>query len=482
MRLIGFLPDVDDHTEGVITDCAMIEPTMRGFAGAPSLVTPSGVTALASGCRGASLNLQLDGTGRLFAGTATKLYESTSWTDVTRAVGGNYTGSTDTRWSFAQFGNVALASNKSDEMQKSIGSGAFSNLAGAPRAKFIDTVAGFVMAINYNDGTDTPDGWYCSAFQDYSDWTPDIGTQCANGRLFDTPGELTGGKSLGGNMIAYKLDAIYVGQYVGAPFIWDWQLVSGEIGAVSQEAIIDIGNYHIFLGRNDIWQFDGTRPSSIAEGIHNWFFEEQLNPAYAYKTIGAHDKSKSLVYFYYVSKAASEIDSCIVYNYKSGKWTRANRSIQAALEYRVGGFTYAGFSSAYPTYADIPAISYGSPFWNATSPVVGVFNTSNQLQTLTGVSVTSSITGGWFGDDLASMTIQRVTPKFIKAPTTCTITNYYRNESGTPQQTGNTTTMNRGRVGVHRRAKWHKIKMDYTGDHEIPDVSIQAKRAGVESL
>jgi hypothetical protein len=148
----------------------------------------------------------------------------------------------------------------------------------------------------------------------------------------------------------------------------------------------------------------------------------------------------------------------------------------------VGGFTYSSFSAAYATYSAIPAISYGSPFWNSTSPVIGVFNTSNQLQTLTGVSGNSTITGGWFGDDLTSMTIQRVTPRFIDAPTTCTIQNYYRNESGTPQQTGNTTTMNRGRVGVHRRAKWHKINMSFTGDYEITDVSIQAKRAGTESL
>lgn len=482
MKLIGFLPDIDDHTEGVITDCEMVEPSMKGFVGAPSLITASGVSALAAACKGASLNLQLDGTGRLFAGTATKLYESTAWTDVTRAVGGNYTGSTDTRWSFAQFGNVALASNKVDEMQKSVSSGAFSNLAGAPKAKFIDTVAGFVMALNYNDGTDTPDGWYCSAYQDYTDWTADIGTQCANGRLFDTPGEITGGKSLGGNIIAYKLDAIYIGQYVGAPFIWDWQLISGEIGAVSNEAVVDIGNMHIFMGRNDIWQFDGTRPVSVSEGIHDWFFEEQLNPAYAYKTIGAHDKSKSLVYFYYCSKSSSDIDSCIIYNYKNSRWTRANRSIEAALEYRVGGFTYSSFSTAYSTYADIPAISYGSPFWNSTSPVIGVFNTSHQLQTLTGVSTSSTITGGWFGDDLSSMTVQRVTPRFIDNPTACTIQNFYRNESGIAQSTGATTTMNRGRVGIYRRAKWHKVKLAFTGDYEITDVAIQAQRAGTESL
>ena len=480
MKLLSFQPDLDDHLEGVITDCEMVEPTMKGMSGAPSLVTPAGASALPSACKGASLNLQLDGTSRLFIGTATHLYESTALTDVSRAA--PYTGGTDTRWSFAQFGNVALASNKNDAMQKSVASGAFSDLAGAPKAAFIDTVAGFVMAANYNDGTDTVDGWYCSAYQDYTDWAADIGTQCAFGRLLDTPGAITGMKALGENAIIYKLDATYIGQYVGAPFIWAWQLISGEIGAVSQEAVIDIGNRHIFMGRNDIWSFDGTRPVSIAEGIRDWFFNEQLNAAYAYKTIGTHDKNKSLVYFYYVSKASNTIDSCIVFNYKANKWARANRSIEAALEYRVGGYTYASFAAAYATYNDIPNVSYGSPFLTATTPVSTIFDTTHTIKTLTGISEASSITGGWFGDDIGSMTLQRVTPRFIVAPDSMTMSNYYINTSGVNEIAGATNAMNRGRVGVYRRAKWHKLKFNFTGNYEISDYLAQATRNGSESL
>jgi hypothetical protein len=353
-------------------------------------------------------------------------------------------------------------------------------LAGAPKASFIDTIAGFVMAFNYNDGSDVVDGWYCSAYQDYTDWTPDIGTQCANGRFLDTPGAVSAGKALGENAVAYKLDSMYVGQYVGAPFIWAWQLVSGEVGAVSNEAVIDIGTSHIFVGRNDIWRFDGTRPVSIADGIRDWFFNEQLNSQYAYKTIGSHDKNKSLIYFYYVSRTATTIDSCIVYNYKSGKWSRANRAIEACLEYRVGGYTYASYTTAYSTYADVPAISYGSPFWTASTPVSGLFDTTHTLKSLTGVSASSSITGGWFGDDLGMMTVQRVTPRFIQAPTSAAMTNYYVNKSGEAQTTGATNTMTRGRVGVYRRAKWQKLKWSFVGDYELTDLIIEAKSAGKE--
>ena len=50
MKLLSFQPDLDDHLEGVITDCEMVEPTMKGMSGAPSLVTPAGASALPSAC------------------------------------------------------------------------------------------------------------------------------------------------------------------------------------------------------------------------------------------------------------------------------------------------------------------------------------------------------------------------------------------------------------------------------------------------
>ena len=99
---IGFLPDADEHTQGIITDCEMAIPTMKGYKGAPSGVSQT--AALAAACRGAAYVIKLDNTTRLFAGTQTNLYElnGTSWTDVTAA--STYTGSADSAWRYTQFG------------------------------------------------------------------------------------------------------------------------------------------------------------------------------------------------------------------------------------------------------------------------------------------------------------------------------------------------------------------------------------------
>lgn len=479
MKLLGFFPDFDEHTEGLVTNCEMLVPTEKGYKGAESL-TSTAYAALATSCRGAATLTKLDGTTRFIAGVQTKLWEGAggSWTDVTAV--SDYIGSASSKWRFAQFGDVSLATNKVDALQKSVTSGDFSALSGAPKASMVETVAGFVMVADYNDGTDTPDGWYCSAFEDYTNWTPSIATQCANGRLFDTPGKITGLRRIGKDCVIYKENAVYLGQWVAGDVIWAWSLISGEIGAVSQEGIVSIETAHFFVGMNDIWVFDGTRPASIGEGIKKWFFND-LNMTYRNNIIGAHDKERSLVYFYYPDTTSSgECNACIVYNYKTRKWGRANRTIEAAVEWISGGYTYTSLAAAFTTYADLPAVAYDSPFWRGSTINVAVFDSAHTLKTLSGESSTSSLTGNWFGDGIKHLHLQRVIPQFINDATSATLTNYYRDTYGVDQTTGATTDMSRARFSIFWRARFHKVKMAFTGAHEITGYIVQAVEAGKE--
>jgi hypothetical protein len=81
-RITGWMPDADPFAPGVIADCSMMEPSVRGMKAASSAAdTP--LAALAAECRGAALVTRLDGTKRLLAGTRTRIYEAatTVWTD-----------------------------------------------------------------------------------------------------------------------------------------------------------------------------------------------------------------------------------------------------------------------------------------------------------------------------------------------------------------------------------------------------------------
>ena len=114
-KFIGYAPDADPATPGVLTECEMMEPALRGMKSAPAAVATN-LPALLAECRGAALVTKLDGTKRLIAGTQTDLYEAgtATWTGVSSAT---YTGSLDGSWDFAQWGNITLAVNGVDMAQ-----------------------------------------------------------------------------------------------------------------------------------------------------------------------------------------------------------------------------------------------------------------------------------------------------------------------------------------------------------------------------
>lgn len=110
IKYIGFSPDLDPSTPGVLTDCDNIIPTTKGFSAGNSLVD-SGLTALDGPCSGAYVGTLLDGTKRIVAGTQAKLWDISggAWTDRSQA--GGYTGLSP--WRFTMFGNNILATNRS---------------------------------------------------------------------------------------------------------------------------------------------------------------------------------------------------------------------------------------------------------------------------------------------------------------------------------------------------------------------------------
>ena len=230
----------------------------------------------------------------------------------------------------------------------------------------------------------------------------------------DSPGPITAGKKLGDIIVAYKESAMYVGQYVGAPLIWDFRRVPGDIGTPVQEAVVSTGTAHFFIGPDDFYMFDGSRPTALNSPVRNWFFNN-VNRSLLYKTCGTFDRVNQRAYWWFVSSCLSSgtLDKCIVYNVKTNQWGKIHKSIEYVAEYITAGMTYEGLGTAYSTYDDLPTyISYNSPFWNSGGSVVTYFGTDHKAYQLSGVSGESSIVTGHYGDNINYSTIEQNTPAF----------------------------------------------------------------------
>lgn len=491
IALNGFSPDLDPATPGVISDCSNLVPTLRGFAGEKTPVVVS--NPLPSASFGMATLLRQDGNMREIAGTSTRLYELSgiTWNDISQT--GGYS-PVNGRWRFGQFGNATLATNGADSIQVSnTSSTPFAALGAgsvkAPSALIIETVAGFVMAFNTNDapGSPTygysPDRWWCSALYDHTDWTPSVSTQCATGRFIDAPGPITAAKKLGDSMVVYKDRAMFIGTYQGPPIIWAWQQVSSEVGCISPDAVVNIGTAHIFFGADHFWMFDGSRPIDIGTPIREWFLANSSSTGRSLMQAN-YDRKNGLVRFYYTSAGGSlgTLDRCLVYHVPTGRWGRADITIESVSECILPGVTFdqfGTFNGGSWTWDTLPNISYNSDTFASQFGIPGIIDSTHTLNSMTGSTVTATILTGAYGDDDLYSSLKRVRCRFTVLPTTATIRTSSAPSNAGPYATSTKfANLNGTKFDILQQGRWHRALITFNGNFEVSGLDFQLESRG----
>jgi hypothetical protein len=444
--------------------------------GAPSLATISGVPPLIAECRNAAVGTKLDGSRRVFAGTAAALYElvAGAWSDVSRGAG--YTLGADDRWDAVQFGDATLLANKSCKIQRSPGSGAFADIASAPQAMAIESAAGFVVAFNTNAGNDY---WHCCALMDDTDWAISLSNQATSGRLVSTPGEITAAKVFGDQIVAYKDRSMYLGRYVGSPVVWQWDVVPGDVGCVGPDAVTDLGGLgHIIVGRSDIMLFDGTRPVSIVSNVLRQWFYSNVSQQFLYRTIVIHDKQNGVVWIFYPSVSSSVCDQALVYHLTTKRWGKATQTIEAALNYVQSGASIDGLDAYAATIDTLPPVSLDSQYWLAGGRVMSLMTSAHQLSTLSGVCGASSMTLWDVGDDQVVTQLKRLRVGYQVAPASASAVGQQKLSRGETLAAGSTGAYVAGKFDMRQSARFHRVRVDAVGDWVAAAVDFDLSPAG----
>ncbi len=469
--ITGFAPDADSTTPGILTDCSNLVPTLRGMSGAPTPLDAN-LPALPSECRGAAVMARLDKLSRVFVGTQTALYELSSTSLVNQSRPSGYAGNIENRWRFAQFGNASLACNETEQLQVSTGAGtAFADIPQSPRARIIVTASGFVLAFCINAayaGGDRPDGWACSHLYDHMTWAPAESNQAAFGYLLDTPGEIRAAQRLGRDVVVYKERSLYLGRYVGKPVVWQWDLVSSNVGAISAEAIIDTGTAHVFIGRDDFWVFDGARPMPIKSAPKEWFFGYS-DPTYRYRIRSHFDQAKNLCWWFFpTAGSGGALTEAVVYNLSTDRWGRVALPIETVFQYQGAETNYDSWPDDLGiTYDTLPDLPFDSPAFDTSASAMGIVATDHKIKTLTGPAGAASLTTGDFGDDEQYTTLSRVAPRFTRRPGASSMTHYTRDFDGGALENRGSTTLAGSHFDPLASGRYHRLRIDLSGDFEI---------------
>jgi hypothetical protein len=107
-----------------------------------------------------------------------------------------------------------------------------------------------------------------------------------------------------------------------------------------------------------------------------------------------------------------------------------------------------------------------------------VVNGSHVVSTLSGTCAASSFTTGDIGDDEGYRTCSNLRVRYTAKPTTSTATGYTKDAEGDAVATGSSQAQADGRHNLRQTARWHRFKVDTTGDFTVTAVRPEFREGG----
>jgi hypothetical protein len=259
-RFGEWLPDLADSPDH-LTVAQNVRAVGNGYAPVPglSVITPT----LGGQFTGGGAFVQSNGTAHVLAARADalRLYSSSAWSDVLTSL------ATTSRWYFAQFGDRVIFAHGGQLSTYIMSTGVGQEISEAP-ANAIDvaTVGDFVMCLT----SDHRVVW--SEFNDSDNWTPGE-NQSDEQPLLDGG---AGVRIVGGEYaLILQKNCIRRVQYVGAPVVFQFNVISPEIGCMAGGSVASVGRLVFFLSERGFQMCNGVEVTPIGdEKFNRWFFAQ----------------------------------------------------------------------------------------------------------------------------------------------------------------------------------------------------------------
>lgn len=364
-----WLPDLAPN--GTLTAVQNALPIANGYA--PVKGFSPVTTALSAAPVGAASYVASDGTSALIAATSGGLYRySSSWSQILSLA-------TSNRWRFTQFGDNAIYANGGTIGSYGLISGTAAAIAGAPTATDVATVRDFVMALGIN-GNKQLCGW--SEFNNSQAWPMDGLTNESDQQPLPDGGE--GVAIIGGEYgIILQKRAIRRVAYVGGDVIFQFDVISHDVGCMAQGSACNADRLIFFLSERGFMMCDGVIVFPIGEEkINRWFFNTYSRQDIA-NIWSAIDPRRCIV-MWGMTGTPGRI---ICYNWVLKRWTVLSLDVQGI---------FSGFTSnvSIDSLGNIDALgtSLDDPIYAGGNPLVLIANSSNVLGTLGGGTLSPSFT------------------------------------------------------------------------------------------
>jgi hypothetical protein len=161
------------------------------------------------------------------------------------------------------------------------------------------------------------------------DWVPAITNQSGEFRLSHGSYIVTSNPTRQENLI-WTDSALYSMQYLGAPYVWGFNLLMDNLSIVSPNAAVTANNVTYWMGRDKFYVYSGrveTLPCALRQYVFN-----DLNLDQAYQVFSGSNEAYNEVWWFYCSNGSDVVDKYVIYNYLENIWYYGSMNRTAWLD------------------------------------------------------------------------------------------------------------------------------------------------------
>ena len=153
--------------------------------------------------------------------------------------------------------------------------------------------------------------------EDYTQWTPAITNQAGSFTLSDGS-QIVATMQARQEILVWTDSALYSMQYLGAPYVWGFQILADNLSIASQNAVATANNVTYWMGVDKFYMYSGrveTLPCTLRSYVYN-----DINIAQASQFFAGTNEGFNEIWWYYCSASSDTIDKYVVYNYLERVW------------------------------------------------------------------------------------------------------------------------------------------------------------------
>lgn len=196
----------------------------------------------------------------------------------------------------------------------------------------VSDVSRFVFAMGCNEiGSSTIDPMLIrwSDQEDAWNWTPAATNQAGEIRL-SHGSEISTAIQTRQEILVWTDIALYSLQYVGAPIVWQTQLLSDNISIMGPNAMATAANVAYWMGKDKFYKYDGT-VQTLRCDLRRYVFDD-INQGQPYQVCCGTNEGFNEIWWFYCSANSTVVDKYVVYNYAEDLWHYGNMGRTAWLD------------------------------------------------------------------------------------------------------------------------------------------------------